>query len=82
MWGIHIKRKPSLLKTIAKHHLDRIESYAVKSEVAHNMAAMVYRSKWYSFMEWSLRSRNRGSAVRCSQYPVAATVYSRSLRGY
>jgi tritrans,polycis-undecaprenyl-diphosphate synthase [geranylgeranyl-diphosphate specific] len=53
--GNCIKRKPTLLKTIAKKHLNSIESYAVKSDVAQNMAAMFYRSTLYSFIKDKLR---------------------------
>jgi len=44
-----------LLKNIAKHHLQRIEFYAIKSDVAQNMFAMFYRSKLYSFIKNKIR---------------------------
>ncbi len=53
--GNCIKRKPALLKTIARKHLNSIESYAVKSDVAQNMAAMFYRSTLYSFIKDKVR---------------------------
>lgn len=44
-----------MLKNIAKHHLQRIEHYALKSDVAQNMFAMFYRSKLYSFIKDKIR---------------------------
>lgn len=40
-----------MLKNIAKHHLKRIESYALRSNVAQNMFALFYQSKIYSFIK-------------------------------
>jgi tritrans,polycis-undecaprenyl-diphosphate synthase [geranylgeranyl-diphosphate specific] len=40
-----------MLKNIAKNHLKRIESYALRSNVAQNMFAMFYQSKIYSFIK-------------------------------
>ena len=50
-----IKKKPYLLKNIAKHHLQQIESIALKSDVAQNMFAMFYRSRLYSFIKDKIR---------------------------
>ncbi len=40
-----------MLKRLARKQLHKIEEYAVYSDVAHNIAAMIYRSKPYSFFK-------------------------------
>lgn len=45
-----------MLRNLAKQHLHRIETYALKSDVAHNIFAMLYRSTVYSFIKDKLRS--------------------------
>ncbi len=44
-----------MLKNIAKNHLQRIEFYALKSDIAQNMFAMIYRSTIYSFIKDKIR---------------------------